>query len=39
LHLGLSIAIKELFFAHGTLIMKDSTPVAGGDAATPPAMF
>lgn len=42
LHMGLSIAIKELFFAHGTLIIKDPTggaPAAGGDAGTTPAMF
>jgi len=35
LHMGLSIAIKLLFFAHGSLIIKDPT---GGDATTP-SMF
>lgn len=42
LQMGLSIAIKELFFAHGTLIEKDAVggaPAAGGGAPAPPSMF
>lgn len=42
LQMGLSIAIKELFFAHGTLIAKDAVggaPPTGGDAPAPPGMF